>query len=259
MESLIHSKALVDANAQIGQGTSVAPFAVVEAATVIGERCSIGTRAVIKSNTTIGNGNQIADGVILGGPPQDLSHKGERSFLRIGDNNIFGEGATAHRSTKLNGATIIGSNNKLMSYAHVAHDCLLGDWVVIGNHVALAGHVQIESRASIRSGAVVHQFCRVGSNSCIGLNCKVQQDVLPFCIVENVPGRVCGLNLAPLKRVGISDTDLATLEQALQILSQRNLKLSEKLTAILNLESQQINQLVSFIEKSQRGICKIEL
>ena len=259
MESLIHSKALVDANAQIGNGTSVGPFAVIEAEAVIGEGCSIGTRVVIKRYTTVGNENRIADGAILGGPPQDLNYKEERSFLKIGDRNNFGEGATAHRSARPDGSTIIGSDNRLMSYAHVAHDCLLGDEVVVGNHVALAGHVHIESGASISSGAVVHQFCRVGRNSRVGLNCKVQQDILPFCVVEDVPGRVRGLNRESLEQAGVSDADLATLERALHILSQRNLRLSEKLAALADLESQQVAHLVSFIEKSQRGFCPMLL
>ena len=224
---------------------------------MIGEECSIGTRAVVKHYTTIGDGNRVADGAILGGPPQDLSYKRERSFLKIEDRNNFEEGSTAHRSARPDGTTIIGNDNRLMSYAHVAHDCLLGDKVVVGNHVALAGHVHIESGASISSGAVIHQFCRVGRNSRVGLNCKVQQDVLPFCVVEDVPGRVRRLNHELLKQAGVSDTDLATLERALHILSQRNLRLSEKMVALANLESQQVAHLVSFIEKSQRGICQI--
>ena len=207
----------------------------------------------------MGRQNQILEGAVLGGPPQDFNFKESPSFLCIGNSNIFGEGTTAHRSVSPHGSTNIGNNNIFKAYSHVAHDCLVGNKTVIGNHVSLAGHVSVESFANILSGAVIHQFCQVGMYSRVGLNCKVQQDILPFCIVEGVPGRVCGLNQEALEHAKFSHIKITNLQKALEILSRRDLKLSKKMAFLSEINCKPVHHLVSFIEKTQRGITKIQL
>src|SRR5207247_426621 len=141
--------------------------------TVIGQRCRIGSHAVVKQYTRIGDDNAIFEGAVLGGPPQDLKYRGERSWLLVGDRNTIREGATLHRAAREDAETRIGNDNYVMANAHVAHDCLLGDSIVVANNVALAGHVDIEDHAFLSGGVVVHQYSRVGRYAMVGGNSKV--------------------------------------------------------------------------------------
>src|SRR5205814_6331295 len=159
-------------------------------------------------------GNVVHEGAVLGGEPQDVSFTGAASRLVIGPGNRIREGVTIHRSSRAEGATTVGSAGFLMAQSHVAHDCRLGDGVMLANNVALAGHVEIGDRAFLSGGVVVHQFCRVGRLAMIGGNSKVVQDCLPFVTTDGVPARARGLNLIVLRRAGVSAESMRTLKEA---------------------------------------------
>ncbi|MBI2821107.1 MAG: acyl-ACP--UDP-N-acetylglucosamine O-acyltransferase [Acidobacteria bacterium] len=251
-EPPIHPTAVVHPGARLGSGTDVGPCAVIEEDVIIGQNCRIGAHAVIKQGTRMGDGNAVFEGAVLGGPPQDLKYSGGRSYLRIGNGNTFREGVTVHRGAVVEGETRIGNGNYLMAHAHAAHDCTLGDSIVIANNVALAGHIEIDSHAFISGGVVIHQFSRVGKHSMIGGNSKITQDVLPFFLVDGVPGRVRALNLVGLKREGFPDAEINNLKEASRILFQHG-SLEAKLAAMSAIDSDHVRHLVTFIRSSRRG------
>jgi len=257
MSGRIHSTSVIDAGACLAGGVEVGPFAVIEADTVIGEGCSIGAHAVVKRFTHMGTRNRLAEGAVLGGLPQDLRFGGAESRLVIGDDNVFREHVTVHRATGEGVRTRIGSRCFLMVGAHVAHDCLLADGVILANNVALAGHVEIEADAFLSGGVAVHQFCRVGRLSMVGGNAKVERDVLPFTLVDGVPARTRTLNLVGLRRTGIGADELRMLKRALRLLLGRDLTGVERLARLKELgQSEAVSHLRSFLEGSERGYCR---
>lgn len=251
-----HPTAVIAEGAFIGEGTEVGPLAVIEAGAVIGSGCRIGAHAVIRGSTRMGNGNQVFEGAVIGGPPQDLKYRESESYVQIGDENVFRESVTVHKATEEGAATRIGSHCFLMACAHVAHECVLGDQVILANNVALAGHVEIESGAFLSGGVVVHQFSKVGCCSMTGGNAKVEKDVLPYFLVDGVPARTRGLNLIGLKRAGFSAESLRALKQAYRILFRQGCRLEEKLSQLRRIESAEVVHLADFIERSQRGFCR---
>ena len=251
-----HPSAIIAEGAFIGEGTEVGPLAVIEAGAVIGRGCRIGTHAVIRGSTRMGDGNQVFEGAVLGGPPQDLKYRESESRLEIGDGNVFRENVTVHKATEEGAATRIGSRCFLMACSHVAHECILGDHVILANNVALAGHVGIENGAFLSGGVVVHQFSKVGCYSMTGGNAKVEKDVLPYFLVDGVPARTRGLNLIGLKRAGFSAESLRALKQAYRLLFREGGRLEEKLSQLRRIQSSEVDHLVAFIERSQRGFCR---
>ena len=251
-----HPSAIIAEGAFIGEGTEVGPLAVIEAGAVIGRGCRIGTHAVIRGSTRMGDGNQVFEGAVLGGPPQDLKYRESESRLEIGDGNVFRENVTVHKATEEGAATRIGSHCFLMACSHVAHECILGDHVILANNVALAGHVGIENGAFLSGGVVVHQFSKVGCYSMTGGNAKVEKDVLPYFLVDGVPARTRGLNLIGLKRAGFSAESLRALKQAYRLLFREGGRLEEKLSQLRRIQSPEVDHLVAFIERSRRGFCR---
>lgn len=249
----LHPTCLVGAGARLGAGVRVGPYAVVEDDTVLGAGCELRAHVVVKRFTRIGPANVIHEGAVLGGEPQDLSFAGGASALEIGARNHIREGVTIHRANKAGGATRIGSDCFLMAYAHVAHDCLLGDRVILANNVALAGHVDVGERAFLSGGVVVHQFCRVGRLAMVGGNTKVTQDCLPFVITDGHPGRARGLNVVGLRRAGVTASQLRTLRQAYRLLLRSALPLAAALQRLDELGEPLVDELAAFVRASKRG------
>ncbi|HET9532597.1 MAG TPA: acyl-ACP--UDP-N-acetylglucosamine O-acyltransferase, partial [Blastocatellia bacterium] len=243
--------------ASIGAEVSIGPFAVIERETRIGDKSEIRAQAVIKRFTTLGPSNIVYEGAVIGGEPQDLGFQECESYARIGAGNRLREGVTVHRGTEPGSSTIVGSDCFVMAYSHVAHNCLLGDRVIIANNVALAGHVEIEDQAFISGGVVVHQFCRIGRLAMIGGNSKIVQDCLPFVVTDGMPGRACGLNLVGLRRAGFKAGDIQNLKKAYRLLLRSGLRLEDALSEMAGIEDPQVDHLVSFIKRSKRGFCHV--
>lgn len=250
---LLHPNSCVDAGARLGPGTRVGPFAVIEDGAVVGAGCELRAHSVVKRFTHLGPENVVHEGVVLGGEPQDLSFAGAETALEIGARNRIREGVTIHRANKPGGTTVVGSDCFLMAYVHVAHDCRVGDRVIMANNVALAGHVEIGERAFLSGGVVVHQFCRIGRLAMIGGNTKVVQDCLPFVITDGHPGRARGLNVVGLRRAGVSASQLRTLRQAYRLLLRSALPLQTALARLDELHDPLVAELAAFVRASKRG------
>ncbi|MDD5613564.1 MAG: acyl-ACP--UDP-N-acetylglucosamine O-acyltransferase [Candidatus Omnitrophica bacterium] len=254
---MIHSTAVVSKKAKIAQNVEVGPYSVIEDNVEIKEGTKIGPFCSISGYTTIGKNNQIFSNVVIGSIPQDLKYKGEKTLLIIGDNNRIREFVTMNPGTGENGKTEIGSGNLIMAYAHIAHDCKIGNNVVVANVGTLAGHVTIGDSAILGGLAAIHQFVRVGKLSIIGGGSKVTQDIPPFSMCDGHPARVRGLNLEGLKRAGYSTQDRMALKKYFRILFLSKHPIS-KAIEILNPEkakNKDLDMLVDFILNSKRGIC----
>jgi len=251
----IHPTAIISDGARLGEGVIIGPYAVVESHTVIGDRTEIRAHACIKRFTTLGQDNVIYEGAIIGGELQDLAFTDCESSLRIGNRNRLREGVTIHRGTQAGSATVIGSDCYLMAYAHVAHNCTLGDRVIIANNVALAGYIDIADRVFISGGVVVHQFCRLGRLAMIGGNSKIVQDCLPFVTTDGVPGRAHGLNLIGLRRAGFKASEVRALKEAYRLLLRAGLALDEALLQLAGCNDANVNELIEFARRSKRGFC----
>ncbi len=252
-DTLIHPTALVAPGAHLGPGTRVGPYAIVEEETVLGAGCQLRAHAVVKRYARLGEANVIHEGAVVGGEPQDLSFQGGPTGLRIGDRNTLREGVTIHRANKPGGETTVGSDCFLMAYVHVAHDCHVGDRVVMANNVALAGHVSVSDRAFLSGAVVVHQFCRVGRLAMVGGTTKVVQDCLPFVITDGHPARARGLNVVGLRRAGVTASQLRALRQGYRLLLRSALPLAEALERMTALGDPLVDELVEFVRGSRRG------
>ena len=251
--SEIHSTAIVSSSAIIGNDVVIGPYSVIEGNVRIGNNCRIASHSVIKEYTTLGDNNVVHEHVVLGGTPQDFKFSGSKSFLEIGNGNVFREGVTAHRSNSSGKKTILGNNNFLMANAHVAHDCILGNNIIMANGVLLGGHVEIQDRAFLSGVVTVHQFCRIGTMVMLGASTRVNQDCLPYMMIDGCPGRVRGLNLVGLKRAGLNKSEISTLKQAFRTLFRMGHGLSENLAELKAMNSEHVNRIVQFIENSERG------
>ena len=249
----IHSTAVIATDAKLGAGVRIGPFAVIEEDVVLGDGCEIAAHAVIKRHARLGARNRIAEHAVIGGDPQDFKFKADcLSYTEIGDDNWLREGVTVHRGSRQGSTTKLGNNCFLMAYSHVAHDCVVGNHVVMANTAGIAGEVVVDDRAFISAAVTVHQFCRVGRNAMIGLSSKVVQDALPFCITDGNPGRARGLNLVGLKRNGFPREDIAALKEAYRMLYAR-VPLDQALAAMREMGSAPVAEVAGFIAGSKRG------
>jgi UDP-N-acetylglucosamine acyltransferase len=249
----VHATAIVSPDAHLGHDVSIGPHAVIEERTAIGDGCEIRAHAVIRRYTSLGAGNRVHEGAVLGGEPQDLSFRDRETSLVIGDRNTIREGVTIHRSTREGGATVVGSDCFLMAYVHVAHDCRVGDRVVMANNVMLAGHVEVGERALLGGGVGVHQFCRVGRLAMVGGVAKVVQDCLPFVITDGHPARARGLNVVGLRRAGVAAPNLRTLKEAYRLLVRSGLPLQAALQEMATLHDPLVEEMIAFVRDSKRG------
>ena len=254
----IHSTAIVDKTAELAAGVEVGPFSIIGGEVKIGDGCRIASHVLIADGTVLGKNCQIHHGAVLGTIPQDLKFEGEKTILRLGDNNVVREYATLNRGTKERGETTIGSGCLLMAYSHVAHDCVVGNNVILANCVNFAGHVRIGDFALIGGLVPVHQFVHVGEHAIIGGGYRVPKDVCPYSMVAGNPLKTTGLNLVGLKRRGFSTEAIRILKQAFKLLFFSNLNTTQALEAIEgNVEaSPEVLKLIEFVRKSERGITK---
>jgi UDP-N-acetylglucosamine acyltransferase len=253
----IHPTATIHAKAELGTGVSIGPYAVIGEHVRLGERTIIGPHAVIDGWTTVGKACEIGVGAVLGGPPQDLKYRGQRSLLHIGDDTCIREYVTIHRSAEEDGATVIGSHDFLMAYSHVAHDCRLGDYVIMVNYAGLSGYVEVEDRAFISGHNAVHQFVRIGYLAMVSGTSRVVKDIPPFMIAEGNPTRIRGLNMVGLRRLGIGPAVRTELRRAFRVLYRSGLNTSQALERMRQegLTGDEVQRLINFIGRSKRGIC----
>lgn len=254
----VHSTTIVDPKAELAEDVSIGPYSIVNGDVKIDGGTQIGPHVLIDSGTVIGKNCKIHKGAILGTPPQDLKFGGEKTYLRIGDNTIIREYATLNRGTEWRGETVIGKNCFIMIYAHVAHDCLIGDHVILANSVNLAGHIEIGDYVIIGGIVPVHQFVKIGSHSIIGGGFRVQKDVCPFMMVAGYPLKTVGLNLVGLKRRGFPEKSIDILRQVYKIVFRSKLNTSQAVEKIRN-EIElipEVKEILNFIQNSDRGIIK---
>ncbi|MEM7554019.1 MAG: acyl-ACP--UDP-N-acetylglucosamine O-acyltransferase [Cyanobacteria bacterium P01_A01_bin.84] len=218
MKTLIHPTAVIHPDAKLHPTVKVGAYAVIGEQVQVGPETVIGSHAILEGPLEIGARNQIYAGAAIGMQPQDLKYEGENSWVKIGDDNSIREYVTINRATGDNEATIIGNNSLLMAYTHVAHNCIIDDYVIIANSVALAGHVHIESYARLSGVLGIHQFVCIGKYAMIGGMTKITHDVPPFMTVDGHPSRIRTLNSIGLKRAGFTPEDLQVLKKAFRIL-----------------------------------------
>jgi UDP-N-acetylglucosamine acyltransferase len=222
MTSQIHPSAYIAPGAKLGQNITVGAFAVIENKVEIGDGCQIGAHAIIQDWVRMGQDNIVHPTAVVGGLPQDLGFQPEtETWVEIGDSNVFREGVTISRATQPGGATLIGSGCYLMNNAHIGHDCELGNHNILASNVALGGHVKVGKRVFFGGGAVVHQFCRIGSYAILQGLAGINKDVLPFMMVGGRPGKHYRLNLIGLHRADINGENLKTISTAIRRLRNK--------------------------------------
>ena len=255
--AVIAPTARVHPDACIGPQTRIADFCVIESDVSVGADCLLEPYVYIKRWTTMGDRNEISAGTVLGTDPLDKGFTRERSYLRIGNGNKIREHYTISRGTAPESVTEIGDRNYIMTSGHIAHNCKLGNDVVVASCALLAGYVEVEDQAFISGGVVVHQFSKIGRLAMIGGNTRINSDVPPFFLYAGHDVVAKGLNLVGLKRAGYKASDVAVLKKAYQVLYRSGLKLQEALAKIEDeIPTPETRHLVAFIRRSERGICR---
>ena len=255
---IIHPTAIIDKKAQLAEDVQIGPNTIIGPDVKIGQGSIIGANCVIQGWSTLGKNNKVFTGVVIGSSPQDLKFKDGKTEVVIGDNNTLREYITVNPGTDEGESTQIGSNNLLMAYSHVGHNCFIANNVVMSNAATLAGHVVIEDKAIIGGLGGVHQFARVGKYSIVGGCSKVIKDVPPFSMVDGHPARIYGLNVIGLRRAGFSAQTRALIKKSFKIIFRSGLSVShavDKVKQDLEL-TPEISYLCAFIEKSKRGLSK---
>ncbi len=257
---MIHPTALVDPKAELGGGVDVGPFAVIEQGVVLGEGTKIGPHVIIREGTQVGKRCHIYQFCSVGEAPQAFAYKGEKTSLVLGEENIIREYVTLHRGTAHGGGrTVIGNRNYFMAYSHVAHDCLIGDHVVLANGAALAGHITIEDHAIIGALSGVHQFCRVGAYAFISGLTGVSLDIPPYMLAAGDRAKLFGLNTVGLKRAQFPEQTVRALKKAYRIFFRSGLTLGN---AIKHVGEDgisgipEVRHLLDFIRHTKRGITR---
>ena len=257
---MIDHTAVIDKDAEIDESVQIGPYCIVEGKVRIGKGTRLLSHVVIQRGTQIGEGCTISPFASLGGPPQDVSYKDEETVLVIGNDNVVKEYVTMNRGTEHGGGiTRVGDNNFIMAYAHVAHDCTVGNNVIMANCATLAGHVEIADFVIFGGLCAVHQFCRVGKYAFISGVTGVPKDVPPFMIAAGDRAKLYGLNVVGLERRGFAKEDITQLKKAYRIIFRSSLPLSTSLRVVqeeLGGESRYVNDLMEFIKSSKRGICR---
>jgi len=258
MEVAIHYTAIVSSKAKLEEGVKIGPYSIIKENVSIGRGTKIGPQVLIEGWVNIGEDCTISKGVHIGGLPQDTHYKGCKSFIKIGDRNLIREYTTIHRATGEGNVTQVGNDNFLMAYSHIAHNCVLEDWIVIASFVALAGYALIEKKAIIGGLTGIHQYVRVGAYSIIGGCSKVVKDIPPYMKADGHPATLWGLNSIGLRRANFPFKTRILLKRAYKILFKSNLNTTEALKKIeKEIDAiQEIKHLCEVIRKSQRGISK---
>jgi UDP-N-acetylglucosamine acyltransferase len=255
----IHPTAIVDKSARIGTNVSIGPYAVIGPEVAIGDECVIWPHTVIEY-TTLGKACQVFPNASLGLAPQHLKYKGEKTKLTVGDRTIFREGVTVHRGTALDKSeTIVGNDCYLMALSHVAHDCRVGNNVIMANGAQLAGHVQIGESCFISATVGIHQYVRIGKGALVSGGAMVPLDVAPFCIAQGDRADIRGLNVVGMRRLGIDRESIALLKEAFKIMFHSGLTLKEALDApALNVANAHVQTFREFLLEPKRGFLRPE-
>lgn len=253
----IHPTALVHPDAVLGEGVEIGPWTIIEGTVKIGARTKVGPRVTIEGHTTIGEDNEIFTGAVIGSRTQDKKFDGGVAYLKIGDRNKIREYVTINPGTLDGTETVIGNDNLLMAYAHVAHDCIIHNGATLANNGTLAGHVVVEDQAILGGLSAAHQFVRIGKLSIVGGCSKAVQDVPPFMMVDGHPAKAFGINSVGLDRAGYSKEDKALIKKAFKIIFRSGLILKNVVKELKEQipSSPSVDTLVQFLEKSERGIC----
>jgi UDP-N-acetylglucosamine acyltransferase len=257
---MIHPTAIVDPKAEIGERVEIGPYSIVGKDVSIGEGTRVGPHVVIREGTTIGKRCQIFQFSSIGEAPQAVAYKGERTALIIGDDNVMRECVTLHRGTvKGGGKTVLGDRNFIMAYSHVAHDCQIGNQVVMANGATLAGHIIIEDYAVIGGLAAVHQFCRIGAHAFVSGVTGVVLDIPPYMLAAGNRAKLFGLNTVGLKRQNFRAETIRALKTAYRIIFRTGLTLEKAIKTVEESEISrlpEVEHLLRFIQQTKRGICR---
>jgi len=252
----IHPTAIISDTAQLGSSVQVGPGAIVGEACEVGDDCILEARSVLERNVRLASGVRVGIGSVLGGDPQDLKFKGEETWVEIGERTRIREYTTINRGTSQSFRTTVGKDCFLMSYVHLAHDCHLGDGVIISNGTQLAGHVTIEDRAILSGLVAVHQFVKIGKHSFVGGCSRVAKDVPPFLKAVGNPVKLYGLNSVGLQRSGFDESVIRELKRAYRLFFRSELNVSQaraKAATELTL-SPEVDHFLRFLGDSDRGI-----
>ncbi len=255
----IHPQALVDSKAELAEDVQVGPFAIIGPDVKIGAGTVVGPHAILKGPTTVGMRNRIFQFASVGEDCQDKKYKGERTELVIGDDNIIREGVTLHRGTfQDRGITHIGSNNLFMCYVHVAHDCVVGDNIIMANNTAIAGHVHIGNGAILGGGTLVHQFCRIGQFAMTAAGTVVLQDIPAFVTCSGNRAEAHGMNIEGMRRRGVDSDVINRLREAYKTVYRRGLTLDQAITELdqNNAGCAEVDAFLDSLKSSQRGIVR---
>jgi len=252
---MIHPTAIVHPKAKLDPTVRVGPYAVIDEGVELGAHCVVGPHVYLTGLTMIGAHNHFHAGCVIGDAPQDLKYGGAPTRLRIGDHNVFREHFTAHRSTTADGETIIGSHNFFMANAHVAHNCVIGDHVILANGVLLGGYAVVQDRAFISGNCGVHQFTRVGTLALMQGCSGISQDLPPFTIAAGI-NTICGLNVVGLRRAGFTAEQRMELKRLYHLLFRSGKNLREAVTeAREKFTSAPARNLLDFVVEAKRGVC----
>jgi UDP-N-acetylglucosamine acyltransferase len=255
----IHPTAIISPKAELAASVTVGPYSVIGDQVILHEDVEVGSQTVIEGPSEFGSGTVFFPFVSAGQAPHDLKFKGEKSWLRAGERNIFREFSTIHRGTEVGGGlTSIGSDNLFMAQSHIAHDCHIGNQVIFANAATLAGHVIVEDFATIGAFSGVHQFCRVGRYAFIGASSAVVKDALPYARTVGNHAKCYGANTIGLERKGFSKEQIKIIKRAFRLLLNSKLNTTQALAAIKAELSgyAEIDYLVEFIQQSERGVTK---
>ncbi len=256
---MIHPTAIVHPRAELAEDVEVGPYSIIGENVEISRGVKIDSHVRIEGWTRLGENCRVFSFAVLGEAPQDLKYKGEPSELIVGPNNVFREFVTVHRGTAEGGGrTVIGANNLFMAYSHVAHDCLIGNHVIMANAATLAGHIEIQDHAIIGGLAAVHQFVRIGAYALVSGLTGVPRDIPPYALAAGNRARLYGLNLIGLKRHGFSSETILHLKRAYRILFRSHLPLSKALERVSREipSFPELERLVEFLRTSRRGVCR---
>ncbi len=256
---MIHPTAIIDASAQIGDNVTIGPYCIIQADTVIGDNCELKSHVVVANHTTLGKGNTIYPFASIGEDPQDKKYANEPTRLVIGDNNTIREYATINRGTiDDEGITVVGDDNWIMAYVHIAHDCVLGNHTILANCSSLAGHVHVGDYVILGGFTKLHQFCRVGAHAFSAMDSGFQKDVPPFVMAQGNPAIPRAINFEGLKRRGFSKDRIANIKSAYRVLYKSDLKLDQAVQELeaMATESEDVKMMVDFIKESTRSIIR---
>jgi UDP-N-acetylglucosamine acyltransferase len=253
----IHPSAVIAPDARIGNNVEIGAFVIIGENCDIGDGCVLSPRATLERNVVLAPNVKVGIGAVLGGDPQDLKFKGELTTVEIGEGTTIREYATINRGTAQSYKTTVGRNCFIMTYVHLAHDCHVGDNVIIGNATQLAGHVTVDDRATISALTGIHQFVRIGRHAFVGGASRISQDVPPFLKAVGNPVKLYGLNTIGLQRNGFQETTMRELKRAYRLLFRSELNMSQALErahAELGDAAPEVAEFLGFFEKSQRGV-----